>query len=289
MFVPAIVIHGGAGSSEPKAAAGQRPGAIAALTAGWAALSAGASAVDAVCAAVSGLEDDPNFNAGFGSCLTSAGRVEMDASIMDGSDLRCGAVAVVRRCRNPIQLARAVMIDRRHVFYVGEDADAFAAEHGLPLVEPDSLIAGGQRERLQRQTASPEGTVGAVAVDRSGHVAAATSTGGMLGKRPGRVGDSAVIGAGTYADDRLGAASATGEGEAILRVVMSKAAVDGMGSGEDPQPNAQRAIDLLAQRTGGRGGIILVDRFGRIGAAFNAAHMTWGYRRAGMSEPLVWC
>ncbi len=287
MFIPALIIHGGAGASDPQLGEDQRRGARAALIAGWQVLAGGGSAVDAVCAAVVTLEDDPIFNAGLGSCLTSAGTVEMDASIMDGATLAAGAVAVVRRARNPIRLARAIMGEGRHLFFAGAAADDLCSRFGLTTCEPEDLITPLQRDRWQRLQASSGGTVGAVAVDRHGHTAAATSTGGMTGKQPGRIGDSAVIAAGTYADDRLGAASATGEGEAIIRIAMSKSALDCLGDGADPQPATQQAIDTLGRRTGGRGGLIVVDRFGRIGSATNAAHMTWGWMRGDLPEPSV--
>jgi beta-aspartyl-peptidase (threonine type) len=275
-----LVIHGGAGTATPEHAAEQRPGARRSLETGWRVLSAGGSALDAVVAAVVVMEDDPTFNAGVGSCLTANGEVEMDASLMDGASLRAGAVALVRRTRRPIELARAVMEEGHHLFFAGEAADAIAARRGLATCEPDELVTAVQRDIWQRRLHTSGGTVGAVAVDRLGHVAAATSTGGMTGKQPGRIGDSAVIGAGTYADDRCGAASSTGEGEAIIRIGMAKLALDQLRGGADPGPAARQAIDQLEQRTGGRGGIILVDAFGRYGAACNTPHMTWGAARA---------
>jgi len=289
MLRPAIVIHGGAGTADLKVAPHQRAGAVTAITAGWAVLEDGGTALDAVCAAVVAMENEPVFNAGYGSCLTSEGTVEMDASLMDGATLHAGAVAVVRRCRNPIELARAVMQHGRHLLIAGRAADELAAERGLPMCQPEELITTLQRLRWQRRIAQPQGTVGAVAIDRAGHVAAATSTGGLMGKLPGRIGDSAVIGAGTYADDGLGAASATGIGEAIIRLVLCKGALDRLAPGGDPQTEAERAMVELEARTGGNGGMILVDRFGRIGAAHNAPHMTWGFRRGDMEQPQVFC
>ena len=233
------------------------------------------------------MENDPVFNAGLGSCLTAAGTVEMDASVMDGR-LHAGAVGAVRGVRNPIRLAAAIMRDGRHVMLAGPAAEVFARQHGVDTCPPDELITERQRQRWQqRATDTAAGTVGAVAVDAAGHVAAATSTGGLFDKQPGRVGDSGIIGAGTYADDALGAASATGHGEAIMRVVLAKAAVDGLHDGRDPAQAASASLRRLAQRTGGAGGIIVVDPLGRTAHAYNTAHMTVGYRHAGLDRCVV--
>src|SRR5262249_51998966 len=216
----AVVVHGGAGDVEParapRAVEGCRKAAAAARTI----LAHGGGALDAVEAAVRVLEDDPEFNAGCGSALTREGTVEVDAAVMVGAGLRAGAVAAVPSLRHPVTLARRVMEAGEHVLLVGEGALAFAREQGMG---PDAqLVTERSRGRLLAWRAGTRsasgGTVGAVAMDASGCVAAATSTGGMTGKRTGRVGDSPIIGAGTYADERGGACSATGHGEAILRV-----------------------------------------------------------------------
>lgn len=261
-------------------------GARAATLAGWMVLAAGGSAIDAVCAAVTVLEDDVHFNAGIGSCLTSAGTVEMDASIMDGATLAAGAVALIRTLPNPIQAARAIVAEGKYVFLAGPDAEGFATAHGLMSCENSALITPDQREHARKHLSSPA-TVGAVAVDRDGHVAAATSTGGIMGKPPGRIGDSAIIGAGTFADDTLGAASATGEGEAIMRVGLCRMAVDLLRDGFDPQQAARQSILRLHGRVGGHGGIIVVDPLGRIGYAYNTSHMTYAYMHPGLVEPLA--
>ncbi len=288
MFRPALIIHGGAGVANPELSAAQAAGCTAALTAGWQILARGGNALDAVCAAVAVLEDDPSFNAGVGSALTCAGTVEMDASVMDGNALRAGAVAVVRTVRNPVRLARAVLEDGRQVFLAGPDANGFARAHGVETCQPDDLTTPRQRQRWQQQhDTNPGGTVGAAAVDRDGHVAAATSTGGLFDKLPGRVGDSAVIGAGTYADDTLGAASATGHGEAIMRVALAKHVVDSLADGRDPARAAQCGMADLAQRVGGSGGIIVVDPLGRLGHASNTPHMTVAYMRSDLSAAVV--
>jgi len=302
---PLIVVHGGAGDRAPDGPGedAARAGCDVAARAGFAVLAAGGSALDAVLAAVRILEDDPLFNAGRGSCLTRAGTVEMDASIMNGDGLRAGAVAAVDRVRNPIELARAVLDDGEHILLVGAGALAFARERGLPRVARGYHITPAARADLARvlarrravdetrarsalaQTRAPRtldparvqggGTVGAVARDAAGHVAAATSTGGMVGKRPGRVGDSPLPGAGTYADDRAGAASATGHGERIIQVALSKTAIDLLAAGAAPPAAARRAIAILGARTGGRAGLILVGRSGGPGVAFNTRSMRW--------------
>ena len=288
MSRPALIVHGGAGAAHPNLVAAQRAGCTAALEAGWRVLRQGGTALDAVCEAVVVLENDPVFNAGIGSCLTSAGTVEMDAAVMEGHILRAGAVAVVRTVRNPVRLARALLDDGRHVLLAGEATDAFARAHGFEICEPATLVTAEQRRRWQQHPTGTAGaTVGAAAVDRSGHVAAATSTGGIAHKLPGRVGDSAVVGAGVYADDRLGAASATGHGESIMRVALTKSAVESLRDGGDPAVAARSSLRDLAQRLGGSAGLIVVDPFGRLGHAYSTPHMTLGYMRTDMSAYVV--
>ena len=288
MLLPSLIVHGGAGAAHPELQAAQAPGCRDALETGWRLLMGGAGALDAVCAAVARLEDDPAFNAGVGSCLTAEGSVEMDASVMDGSTLRAGAVAVVSRVRHPIELARAIMEDGRHVLLAGCGAETMARSCGLALCEPKELVTARQHELWkQRSAAGATGTVGAVAVDRRGHVAAATSTGGLFYKLPGRIGDSAVIGAGTFADDTLGAASATGQGEAILRVALAKTVTDALGHGNDPMVASHLGIRVLRERTGAAAGIIVVDRFGRIGHSHNTERLTLAYMRSDLSAPVV--
>ena len=269
-----ILVHGGAGDLHP----GDDPvpaveGCRRAARAGHAVLVAGGSALDAVIAAVTMLEDDPTFNAGLGSVLTVDGDVEMDASVMTG-DLRAGAVALVRDLKNPIQLARMVMQLTPHVLLAGPGAQAFAAEQGVPLLPAGSLVTERQRSRWQQKlTSRGHGTVGAVACDDRGHVAAATSTGGMMMKRSGRIGDSPLIGCGTYADDLAGACSCTGVGEAIIKVTLARFAVDRLRAGSSPQSVAVEALAQL-QRAQGDGGLIVVDRHGQLGFAFNSQKMS---------------
>ena len=286
-FKPAIIVHGGAGERPPDGdeADAARRGCEAAVAAGMTLLSAGGSALDAVQAAVQQLENDPQFNAGVGSCLTREGTIEMDAAIMCGEALRLGAVAAVAGVRNPIVLARRVLEAGEHAMLVGAGALAFARELGVDLVPPDFHVTDKARRQLavelarrQLPAAVPHrgsGTVGAVALDRFGHVAAATSTGGMIGKRVGRVGDSPIFGAGTYADDQAGAASATGHGERIMQVLLTKTAVDQLRAGAPPSEAAAAAIAAMFARTGGIGGIILVDRQGRLGYSCNSRSMAW--------------
>lgn len=285
-MIPALVIHGGAGALPESGRDDIRKGCALALRAGWAVLKAGGAALDAVCAAVVVLEDDPLFNAGVGSALTADGTIEMDASVMDGSGLRAGAVALLTRVRNPVGLARAVLEDGQHVLLAGEGAERFAVQRGVVLCAPEALVTARQRERWSAGP-GPDGTVGAVAVDYRGHVAAATSTGGRFGKRAGRIGDSAVIGAGTYADNSAGAASATGNGDAILRIGLTRAVIDGLRDGRDPQSVAAEQLTRLQQHTGASGGVIVVDPLGRIGFAHNTPFMSGGSMDASKAEPAI--
>jgi beta-aspartyl-peptidase (threonine type) len=253
-------------------------GARRAAEAGWQVLRAGGSAVDAVVAAVVALEDDPTFNAGTGATLTAAGDAELDASLMDGTTLAAGAVASVKDVKNPVLLARAVMERSGHVLLVGDGASAFAREVGIASYPNALLITPEQRARFERATeariaARGGGTVGAVARDARGHLAAATSTGGTFLKRAGRVGDSPLIGAGTYADDARAAVSATGQGERIIQVTLARFAADLVGAGRSAREAAAEAIRTLGARVHGEGGVIVVGRSGEPGFAFNTPTM----------------
>jgi len=285
--VPAILVHGGAGADPGDGRDELRAAVATAARAGWRALADGGRALDAVEASVRTLEDHPRFNAGRGSVLTSAGTVEMDASIMDGERLACGAVAAVSRVANPVTLARRVMEDERHVLLVADGAHAFARAVGLPECDPATLVTDRQRARLAAHAAGRGGTVGAVAVDRHGAVAAATSTGGMVGKHPGRVGDSALIGCGTYADSRLGAVSCTGAGEAIIRVVLARRALDLLQETDDAERAARLAVDLLVKDGRGDGGLILVDARGRVGFAHSTPLMPVAWMMPTLDAPRV--
>jgi beta-aspartyl-peptidase (threonine type) len=267
-FTPAIIVHGGAGPVRDDSLAARLDGCKAAASAGWRIIQAGGCALDAAEAAVVVLEDNPLFNAGTGSALNRLGKIEMDAAIMDGADLRAGAVGAVAGVKNPIKLARQVLEDGRHVMLAGEGALMFAREIGFPAIDPATLIVEREKQRWQ----SSHGTVGCVAMDSEGKLAVATSTGGIFNKLPGRVGDSPLVGCGTYADES-GAASCTGHGEAIMRLVLAKSAVDLLKARRDPQAAAKEAVELLALKTGSTAGLILVDRSGEIGYARNTTHM----------------
>lgn len=268
-----IVVHGGAGPEPAEDRAPRRAGVERAARAGWAILERGGSALDAVLAAVVVLEDDPYFNAGFGSVLTTCGHVEMDASVMEGARLEAGAVGAVRGVANPILLADAVRREGREVLLVGPATVALARRAGLRTVDEDAMIAPQARRRWLARTPPVGETVGAVARDAHGHVAAATSTGGVPGKRAGRIGDSAVIGAGTYADDRLGAGSATGPGEKIVRAVLVRVALAHLARGATPDDAAAQALAVLREDLGADAGLILVDPRGRAGVAFTTPAM----------------
>ena len=260
-----------------------------AVKAGATILRKGGSALDAVVAGVVILEDHPLFNAGYGSTLNVDGAVEMDASVMFVTDeeTKAGAVAAISRVRNPVQLARAVMEHTPHVMMAGSGAERFARDRGIKLCDPDAMIAPRARERflarLKRQhelgfAREGHGTVGAAAVDIHGQLAAATSTGGVPGKMAGRVGDSAIIGAGTFAN-QYAAASATGHGEAIVMASLCRETIEALGSAlgkTDPTRIARRKIAELIAPQHSEAGIILVDRTGRIGYAHNADTMEVG-------------
>ncbi|HEY1691082.1 MAG TPA: isoaspartyl peptidase/L-asparaginase [Polyangiaceae bacterium] len=276
-----ILVHGGAGDVPAERVARHVEGCRAAALAGAEVLRAGGSALDAVERAVVMLEDDPSFNAGTGACLDEDGRIALDASIMEGSKLRAGAVCAMPPFLHPVSVARAVLDDGQHVLYAGEGAARFAVGRGFTPSTNEAMTTEIARARWEAARSKPGhdgwagGTVGAVARDARGVVAAATSTGGRINKRAGRVGDSPVLGAGNYADDDGGACSLTGDGEAVLRLCLAKSAVDLMRAWTHPEEAARAAIRQMARRLGGTGGIILVDRDGRLGFARNTKTMTW--------------
>jgi beta-aspartyl-peptidase (threonine type) len=347
---PTLLVHGGAWAIPADAAHAHQSGVRNALEAGYALLSRGASALDAVEAAVTVLEDNPTFDAGRGSFLTSDGRVQLDALLMDGGRMKAGGVACVERLRNPIQAARLVLEKSPHVYFVGVGAENFALAHGMALIDNSELVLDRERERLAQaklreaagladesfsgpesrqhpvlhddkspetafpshhdssgapgpshlgtwestnRTSSPghdssgapsdrssslgsHDTVGAVALDSRGNLAAATSTGGTLNKTPGRVGDSSLIGCGCYADNLSAAVSLTGWGEPIMKLVLGKWATDRVANGAAPEIAAREAIAYLFNRLGGHGGIILLGPDGRFGLAHNTPAMAWG-------------
>lgn len=313
---PILLVHGGAWDIPAAMRPAHEAGVRRALLHGYALLTRGAGALEAVTAAVSILEEDETFDAGRGAFLTRDGRVQLDALLMDGRTLRAGGVACVERLRHPIQAARLVLEKSPHVYFVGQGAEEFAAAHGMPLIENRELVIPREeanlREAQSREQAglpdttfaghvlgpdapAPDAlashdTVGAVALDASGDLAAGTSTGGTLNKAPGRVGDSSLIGCGCYADNASAAVSLTGWGEPIMKLVLGKWAVDRVQAGAAPQQAAGEAIAYLFNRLGGHGGIILLDGLGRPGLAHNTPGMAWGLAtaegaRVGISAP----
>jgi len=296
---PSLIVHGGAWDIPDDAVAACNEGCHNALAAGWRILASGGSAIDAVEAAVVVLEDDPVFDAGYGSHLNADGQVECDAIVMDGTTLRAGAAAGLQRLKNPIRLARKILEACPHMMLIGTGAERFARDSGLALCEPQELVSKAEWEAYGRcsqdehaaihHRGHEQGTVGAVALDRHGRLFAATSTGGTCCKLPGRVGDSPLIGCGCYADSQAGGVSCTGYGEAIMKIVMAKSAVDFLRreslNGEHPAGDtvlgaeraAQDAVRLLALRGQATGGLILVDRFGTPAFAFNTPRMAYGY------------
>lgn len=269
----AIAVHGGAGREAPEDQPARRAGVERAADAGWTVLTAGGSAMEAAMAAVVVLEDDPHFNAGRGSVLTEEGIVECDASVMDGATLAAGAVGVVSGIANPIRLAGAVLEEGREVLLVGAAAEALARRRGLHVVDPEALVTPASRQRWRERWGPAGETVGAVARDAAGHLAAATSTGGVSGKRRGRVGDSAIIGAGTYADDTRGAVSATGPGEAIIRLGLALDVLGRCARGYPPDLAARDALEELRSRLGAAAGLVLVDPAGRLVVAHTSPTM----------------
>jgi isoaspartyl peptidase/L-asparaginase-like protein (Ntn-hydrolase superfamily) len=266
----AVAIHGGAGVMR-RDTPGEQHRAV--LEQALQAALAGKTAIEAVIAAVVVLEDSPLFNAGRGSCFNADGEIEMDASIMDGATLRAGAVAAVRRVRNPVLAARAVMEKTRHVLLAGESADRFAEAQGLKLEAPEYFQTEARLKALKAGQTGYHGTVGAVALDSHGNLASATSTGGYTGKMPGRVGDSPLIGAGTYADNRACAVSGTGLGEAFMRAAVGHDVCARMLYAKVSLAAAARAALRSVAAIGGDGGLIAVDRRGNIAMPFNSEGM----------------
>ena len=290
---PVLVVHGGAWAMPDDMVEAHLHGVRNALGAGWRVLERGGPALDAVEEAVVIMEDDETFDAGRGSFLNRDGKVQLDALIMDGATLRAGGVGCVERLCNPIRAARKILSESPHVYFVAEGAERFAAEHGIPLCRNEDLIIPREVERLrkyQQETADQESTndgndlfapsishdtVGAVALDRNGNIAAATSTGGTLNKAPGRLGDSSLIGCGCYADNLSAAASTTGWGEPIMKLVLAKWTADRVSAGNLPEWAAQEAMNYLKQRLNGHGGIIILNSQGQFGIAHNTPRMAW--------------
>lgn len=271
---PKLIVHGGAGKWEGFDEQAVLDGVHTAAQAGWTVLGRGGSALEAVEAATLVLEDDPLFDAGFGSFLNEHGEAEMDALLTDGRDIRFGAVAAVRRVQHPITLARLVMTKTQNCFFVGEGADQLAETLGMPLVANVQMVTEHEFTRFRQRRALAQslpgqgtGTVGAVALDSSGHLASATSTGGIPDKIKGRVGDSPMFGSGGYADDQHGAASATGVGENIMRFFLCKQVVDGITSGRNAVAASHAGMDFLCSHIPEpEAGIIVIGADGSIGA-----------------------
>lgn len=295
-----LVIHGGAGAMRPKHGDPDheqraREGLRAAIDAGASILESGGSALDAVEASVRLLEDDPCFNAGRGSVLTSEGCVELDAAIMDGRDRRAGAVAGLRTTRAPISLARRLMEQGPHVFLSGRGADEFARETELEQVDNSWFVTEERQRQLDEILAHggfdadvKYGTVGAVAFDEDGHVAAATSTGGLTAKRWGRVGDSPLVGCGTYADDRSAAVSATGSGEYFIRAVAAHQLAERIRLGGETLQSALDAVLADISELGGTGGLIAVSSNGEAACGFTTPAMYRGIADPGSRKVAIY-
>jgi len=281
-----------------------------ALAAGWSVLARGGASLDAIEEAVVIMEDDDTFDAGRGSFLNRDGKVQLDALMMDGSTLRAGGVGCVERLRNPVRAARKILSESPHVYFVAEGAERFAAEHGVELCRNEELVIAREVERLreyQQAAAQRElsgeakdgndlfapavhdatishDTVGAIALDRNGNIAAATSTGGTLNKAPGRLGDSSLIGCGCYANNESAAVSTTGWGEPIMKLVLAKWTADRVLAGNLPEWAAQEAMNYLQQRLNGHGGIIVLNAQGQVGIAHNTPRMAWAFKSVQKEE-----
>ena len=297
-----LIVHGGAWDIADAEVEAHRNGVARALSIGWEVLRGNGSAIEAVEKAICCLEDDEAFDAGRGSHLNAAGRIELDASIMDGKTFRCGAVAAVQNVKNPICLARKVLEESEHILLVSRGAEQFALRHGIKLCKLDDLLTDRERQRWSeawgkkgfstkdafRKAKKPSDTVGAVAMDANGDICVGTSTGGTFNKYPGRVGDSPLIGCGSYADNAVGGVSTTGWGEAMIKVVMAKTVIDLLEvSGGHPQIAAEKGIDFLHRKVDGYGGVIVLNNGGKIGVAFNTPRMARAYINSEMEEPFV--
>ena len=293
---PVLVVHGGAWAIPDDMVEAHLNGVRQAIAAGWRLLERGGSAVDAIEASITYMEDDDTFDAGHGSFLTRDGRVQLDALMMEGSTLRAGGVGCVERIRNPIRASRLVLEKSPHVYFVGEGAERFAREQGMELCRNEELIIEREVARLKdaqaREAAGQPDptftgagfgcdTVGAVALDMHGNIAAGTSTGGTLNKAPGRVGDASLVGCGCYADNQSAAVSCTGWGEPIMKLVLGKRAADRVREGKPPEMACNEAITYLKARLNGHGGMILLDAQGRFGISHNTPRMAWAYRNIG--------
>lgn len=292
----AIVVHGGAKTISQDKENANTAGCLAAVQAGWEILQQGGDAKAAVEAAIRVLESDQTFNAGFGSTLNSEGEVEVDAAMMEGSTLGWGAVAAVQGVLHPITAARRILEDKPRLL-VARSAERFAKEHRLEIYVKEALVSREQRQEWEEEVEVLDrpNTVGCVALDINGNLVAGTSTGGLTDQPQGRVGDTALVGSGLYADGR-GACSTTGDGESIIPVVLAKTAIDflsGDAASMDgvvachPEQAAEKAIEVLKQRVAGEAGCILLDRDGRIGWAYNSQDMAVAYMTDELHQPAV--
>ncbi|PIK40715.1 putative isoaspartyl peptidase/L-asparaginase-like [Apostichopus japonicus] len=289
---PTILIHGGAWAIPDHLVKDSVDGVKTAAKVGYNVLNKeNGTALDAVEAAICSLEDNPAFDAGTGAVLNAAGDVELDAIIMEGKELRAGSIACVQNIKNPVKLARLVMEKTDHVMLVGQGANIFAKEMGVPEVPKTDLVTPEAVKYWEEYSKYKEAvhdlfnnkikgeqghdTVGAVAIDRQGNMACATSTGGITGKRVGRVGDSPLIGSGGYCDNAVGAASTTGHGESIMKVILARLVLQNIQTGLSTQTAAERALEYMEQRVGGAGGVIAINNKGEIGKHFTTERMPW--------------
>ncbi|MCC5605238.1 isoaspartyl peptidase/L-asparaginase [Nostoc sp. CHAB 5834] len=286
-MTPTIIVHGGAKTITDDKVAANNAGCTAAVEAGWAVLISGGSAAEAVEAAIRVLETDQTFNASLGATLNSDGEVELDAAIMEGS-LSWGAVAAVQGIRHPISVARKVMDDKPRLL-VARGAERFAVDSGAEMCKKENLITDEQWQEWKedQKVIDRPNTVGCVALDASGILAAGTSTGGTTKQQQGRVGDTALVGSGLYADNKFGGCSTTGDGESIIPVVLAKTAIDFLSEDRHPEEAAQMAIDTLVSKVKGEAGCILIDHQGRVGWAYNSSHMACAYMTEGQDKVAV--
>ena len=296
-----LIVHGGAWDIPDDAVEAHRHGVSEALAIGWKILEKGGDAVEAVEKTVNYLEDDPTFDAGRGSFVNAVGEIELDASIMNGTTFRAGAIAAVQNIRYPISLARVIMDESEHILLAGMGAVRFGREHGIMQCKKDELLVGRELERWKEfqskqkfsakdtfRKKTPQDTVGAVALDKRGVIVSGTSTGGTPNKYPGRVGDSPLIGCGTYADSTVGGASCTGWGEAIIKVVLAKTVIDLMEyNGGNAALAAKEGVHRLEKKAEGFGGVIVLDKRGVPALAYNTPRMARAYRTSEMKDAVV--
>lgn len=286
MIDPVIIVHGGAWAIPDRLIEVNIIGVEDAVKKGWSVLEKRGSALDAVVVAVNSLEDNPDFDAGIGSVLTEDGTVEMDALIMDGATLGAGAVAGLRNIRHPVDLARLVMEKTPHVMMIGEGAQKLADNYGVEKLTQDKLVTDEARKELDEWLKAKKlgasfghETVGAVAFDPKGNIAAATSTGGVTGKLVGRIGDVPIVGSGGYADNRIGGVSSTGHGESIMKVNLARLVLTYVETGIPIQEAADKALAYMSERVDGSGGVIALDSKGNIGHSHTTKHMVWASAR----------